>query len=276
MKISLQRLPPWLKILLFISCFTGLLVIAGFLRFFVPPPFHQLAFGVLGSGGGLFTIWLFSKLRAFSYAEAGIRLNNRSPLKFLLGVIIGLVFFLMLLMAFIGLTPASIRFSGHGFSTEALLQILALLPLALMEEIAFRSYPQQELNQRYGVWVSQVVMALVFGFYHILYGWDPLTAFTGPFVWAFLFGLAAIVSRGIALPLGIHFSLNAGQLIAGLNGTSPAALWVISYPRGMAQAVQQQSQLTGMLLHGVLWIILLLLTYYWNRRQKKVAKLTHH
>ncbi|PPL04788.1 CPBP family intramembrane glutamic endopeptidase [Parapedobacter indicus] len=269
MKTSLQRLPPWLKILLFIGCFTGLLMIAGFLQFFFSPAFRQLAFGILGSGGGLFTVWIFSKFRAFSYAKAGIRLNRRSPLKFLLGVVIGLVFFLALLMAFIWLTPVRIRFSGNGLSLEAGLQLLSLLPLALMEEMAFRSYPQQELNHRYGVWVSQFVMALVFGFYHILYGWDPVTAFTGPFVWAFLFGLAAIASRGIALPLGIHFSVNAGQLIAGLNGASPTALWIISYPSRTAEAVQQRSQVTSMGLHGGIWIMLLLFTFYWDRRQKK-------
>ncbi|HVW97454.1 MAG TPA: type II CAAX endopeptidase family protein [Mucilaginibacter sp.] len=274
MKISLQQLPSGLKIVLFIGCFTVLLVIAGFLQFFFPPTLHKLVFGIFGSAGGLFVVWLFSMLRAFSWAETGIRLNRRSPIEFLLGVVIGLFFFLAVLMAFIGLTPVSIRFSGHGLSVEILLQVLSLLPLALMEEIAFRSYPQQELDRQYGIWVSQIVMALVFGLYHILYGWDPLTAFSGPFVWAFLFGLAAIVSQGIALPMGVHFSLNAGQLIVGLNGVSPAALWVINNPHGMAQAVQRQSQLTGLCLHGAMLIILILLTFYWSRRQKKVAAFT--
>jgi membrane protease YdiL (CAAX protease family) len=101
--------------------------------------------------------------------------------------------------------------------------ILVLVVLALMEEIAFRSYPLVRLRDAFGVRTSIYCTSLFFALYH---GVDA-TNLLGPGVWGILFGLAAIASRGIALPLGIHFGANWMQSLFGLKAQFATSLWTI-------------------------------------------------
>ncbi|MBL0742657.1 CPBP family intramembrane metalloprotease [Chryseolinea sp. Jin1] len=86
-----------------------------------------------------------------------------------------------------------------------------------MEEIAFRSYPLLKLKRTMGLWPAQLIISVAFILYHISLGWSILTASLGPGVWAFVFGIAAIRSKGIALPTGIHVGLNLTLSILGMN-----------------------------------------------------------
>jgi membrane protease YdiL (CAAX protease family) len=98
-----------------------------------------------------------------------------------------------------------------------------------MEEVAFRSYFLVRLHQVFGLRVTLLFVALAFALYHISMGLSVYVAFGGPFVWSFVFGLAAVWSRGIALPAGIHISVNILQNIIGLHGNK-GLLWKISFP----------------------------------------------
>jgi len=131
--------------------------------------------------------------------------------------IFGLAIFAIILFVLLHFSELTIRYYPQSSATDYLFLYLPILPLALMEEIGFRSYPQQKLYQAYGPWISQLVIAVAFGAYHVLNGWSLLSSFAGPFVWAFVFGLAAIWSRGIAVPTGIHFALNVLQTVTGMK-----------------------------------------------------------
>ena len=73
----------------------------------------------------------------------------------------------------------------------------------------------------FGLRIAQVMTSLAFVGYHIIQGWDVQTAFLGPGIWAFVFGLGAVWSKGIALPTGIHVALNLNQLVFGMSITPP-------------------------------------------------------
>ena len=99
---------------------------------------------------------------------------------------------------------------------------LSLVPLAFMEELAFRSYPFFKLKDAFGVWVAQFAIAILFALYHYIGGWSLFASFAGPGVWSFAFGLLALRSNGIALPTGFHFGLNLALAAIGNKYWVPA------------------------------------------------------
>ena len=115
------------------------------------------------------------------------------------------------------LTPNPDYWNAIGFS------IIVLFVLALMEELVFRSYSLVRLFESFGMRTSIYCTSLFFALYH---GLDPANLL-GPGVWGILFGLAAIASRGIALPLGFHFGLNWMQSLFGMKTQFASSIWTI-------------------------------------------------
>ena len=108
---------------------------------------------------------------------------------------------------------------------------LPLIPLAFMEELAFRSYPLEILKGKKGLYTTILITAILFAFYHVANGWTIGRALAGPAIWGFFLGMAAIYSKGIALPTGIHYAFN---LTSAAFGNTPGAicLWTLSAHEG--------------------------------------------
>ena len=101
-----------------------------------------------------------------------------------------------------------------------------LIPLAFMEELGLRAYPLQILKNKIGVRFSIIITSILFALYHIVNGWEISVSFFGPGVWGLLFGIAAIYSKGIALPTGIHYAINLTPSAFGADDNS-IALWTV-------------------------------------------------
>lgn len=263
------QLTAFLKSMLFILVFIGFLMICGKIRYMIQlqPMYSALVYGILGCMAGIIVVWGFLKVEKRSISSIGLIWEKKTFVRFVLGVAIGILLFATILLGLLYFSALTIRFNSEPFSLAFFLVYLPILPLALMEEIGFRSYPQIRLNKAYGIWTSQIVIAIVFGAYHILNGWRVYTSFTGPFVWAFVFGLAALWSRGIAVPTGIHFSLNVLQNIAGMKG-SMGAIWVMEYPVGTTKLSIEKTETIGLLLHIAVLIGALLATAIFHKKMK--------
>jgi uncharacterized protein len=113
---------------------------------------------------------------------------------------------------------------AQGFTlAEASLSLATYLALASREELAFRGYPLQMLNRRFGPWTAQIVIALLFAAEHALGGWTWWQALFGSGVGALLFGAAALRTRGLAVPIGLHAAWNFGDTLLG--GKGAPGLW---------------------------------------------------
>ena len=256
------------KPILFMLVFTGLLFLCGNARSLFPSAYSFLAYGILGSLAGLVTARIFQRNRQPSFASMGLGWEKKTLLRFVLGSLIGLVIFVLILFVLLQFSELTIRYHPQSSATDYLFLYLPILPLALMEEIGFRSYPQQKLYQAYGPWISQLVIAVAFGLYHVLNGWSLLSSFAGPFVWAFVFGLAAIWSRGIAVPTGIHFVLNVLQSITGMKGTK-GAIWILDYPPGTNPVLMERTDRIGLFIQVAVLVVALLATYWYTRRNRE-------
>jgi membrane protease YdiL (CAAX protease family) len=141
----------------------------------------------------------------------------------------------------------------------------------MMEELAFRSYTFVSLNKKYGIWITQLVVAIAYAGYHIATGWSVTSAFAGPFVWAFVFGLAAAKTGGIAMPLGIHIALNILQPLTGFKGEE-YSLWSLNYPQDSPASVVNHTDTVGLYIQGMILIIGLLLTALYSARGKNMEQ----
>ncbi|WP_146169400.1 CPBP family intramembrane glutamic endopeptidase [Actinoplanes italicus] len=107
----------------------------------------------------------------------------------------------------------------------------------LVEELVFRGYALRRLAEGIGATAAVVVLAVIFGGYHLLSVGSSVTvkdggaelAWTavGPLVGAIVFGFAAVRTGGIALPLGLHLGWNWTQwhFFTFPADDNPVGLW---------------------------------------------------
>jgi len=130
-----------------------------------------------------------------------------------------------------------------------------------MEEIAFRGWAFRKLNQRFDIRITQLIVAIGFALYHVLNGWGFYGSFTGPFVWAFIFGLAAYLTNGVAMATGIHVALNIFQALLGFK-RSPNAVWQISTEEDMAIINN-----LGLIMQVIMLALGIYLTFYFYHKR---------
>lgn len=214
-------LQPLARVLTFWAGAITFLVLWGFVRSLVPPDFGPFVWGLGGSVAVLGLIRVFLRRERRTFAEVGLGWNSRSLVRLFGGLGLGVATYLATLL----LTAAvlgPIRFSpGTAPTVDAILvTVLGLIATALMEELAFRSYTLWTALRAIGFWPGQVLVAVAFSLIHIAYGWPPSTVLMGVLPSGLLFGAAAVVSRGLALPFGVHLGMNLSRWVTG-EGYAP-------------------------------------------------------
>ncbi|TCJ13249.1 CPBP family intramembrane metalloprotease [Flaviaesturariibacter flavus] len=239
---------PLARAALFWTLFVILLFLQGsMIKPFFPPAYERFVYGLQGMIAAGACCYLFAS-RATVVTSA-----RRQPGLAVAGFAAGLLLTALLFLVVYGTGGAGLYRTHAPFSALELLPYLALLFLAWMEEIAFRGYPFRLLEERYGLPVAQLIVAVAFAVYHMASGWHPLQALAGPGVWSFLFGIAAARSGGIALPTGLHFGVNVMQALAG-GFPGYRSLWKAGIP-DHPQAMQLAGLVTQAAILGLsLWL----------------------
>jgi membrane protease YdiL (CAAX protease family) len=255
---------PIVPVALFWLTFMLLLVLAGVLSGMFPSGVSRLVYGFGGTLAAWGSTYLILRLQNTSFTFIGLYWERNSIFRFITGVIIGgvtLAAMLWLLHVLAGFNWTS---NEKVWSGATILSYIAILPLAFMEEIAFRAYPFIILQRRYGIWVAQIVSAVAFALYHIPGGNGLLGVLLGPGIWGLIFGIAAAWSRGIAVPLGIHVALNAGQMIMGMKG-SDDALWKISDSGRLTSSATFDVNQVGVAMQLGVLVIAISLTFLYKK-----------
>ena len=113
--------------------------------------------------------------------------------------------------------------------------ILTLLCGALGEELMFRGYPFQHLEQATGTIRAVVLFAVFYGLLHIFNPGAGAWGIANTILLGVLFSIAYLRTRALWLPWGIHFGWNAALgLLFGLpvSGFRYFNLWVYTQPYG--------------------------------------------
>jgi hypothetical protein len=231
-----------------------------------------MVFGITGTIAAIIAICFFIKNENLNLRQIWLVFEWRSLTRFISGYLIGTIICVTMIAVLISLSELQLRPNkSFVFSTTILISYLAFIPLGLMEELAFRSYPFVKLNATYNFRITQLVVAIAFAAYHIIGGQGILSALLGPGVWAYVFGLATIRYRGIAMPLGLHVAANATQALAGMKGKKDA-IWLLDYSVPPGAEVMARTETIGILMHITMLIIAVLLTELYCPKMKKFSQ----
>jgi membrane protease YdiL (CAAX protease family) len=250
------------KAILFCIVFVALFILFSFVKSFIPNHYERLAHGIIGTLAALVTTLLFLKFDKKSFSDIKLRFEQSTLLKFFAGIITGVMIMGFLAWGVIYFSNSVIEINPQGDFWRFLLITAPLLPLAFMEELGFRAYPLEVLKSNVGIRASMIITSLLFALYHIVNGWPVATSFYGPAVWGLIFALAAIYSKGIAMPTGIHYAANLTTSAFGtVNNTT--SLWIIK----PAESVREGIDLSVILPSLILLILAIILTELFVRRK---------
>ena len=215
-----------IKSVLFCVVFTGLFVVFSFAKNFIPNNFERLAHGIIGTLAAFLTTILFLKFDGKKFSDIGLTFEQKTIVKFFAGTVVGVVIMGLLATSVMYFTHAKIDINPNSNFLHFLLMTSPLILLAFMEELGFRAYPLEILKDKVGIRLSIIITSVLFALYHIANGWTVAGSLYGPGVWGLVFGLAAIYSKGIAMPTGIHYAANlTTSAFGGANNTT--SIWTI-------------------------------------------------
>ena len=202
------------------SVFTGAIFALAFLLLSGRPPSYQIAspyfigIELASTAGVCLLVFLFRRLLdGKSFRSLGFEVREGWLKEVGLGFVLG--FFLMAL-AFAANILAGWAKVGQLFpllqaSKVLFLTFIFLLPAALNEEIAFRGYFLQNLEEAFGTWWAVGISSLVFSSFHLLNPHFSWLAFLNIALAGLLFAFAYLLTRNLWLPIALHFSWNYFQ-----------------------------------------------------------------
>jgi membrane protease YdiL (CAAX protease family) len=201
---------------------------------------------------------LFTRWDNIALRDIGASLSSRSLPRLAAGFLLG--------AAMVTVQDLTLLAAGHihwqrnpqAGMAQLIVGFALFSAIALREELAYRGYPLRRLNSAFGFWTAQLVVAAVFAIEHRLggsYTWAD--AFAGVFLGSLLFGAASLLTRGLALPMGIHLAWNFCQWLLG--GKKMPGLWQPIVDPGYEHYAQIAS-MTGYLIAfgGALAVLLFL------------------
>ncbi len=244
------------KAILFCSVFITLLILLSFTKSFFSFRAERLVHGIIGTIAAFAATFFFLQLDKRSFTDIGLRFENNTLLRFLIGIALGILIMGTMALSVIWFSGFTIESNPQGNLLNFLLLLLPLIPLAFMEELAFRAYPLIVLNEKTGTRAAILITALLFGLYHIANGWTLQNALLGAGVWGITYGLAATWSKGIALPTGMHYAANLTTAAFSVSANS-LSLFIIKSKSGTSLENYQGSDLAtllpqlGLLIAGV-------------------------
>jgi membrane protease YdiL (CAAX protease family) len=220
----------------------------------------ELCLGVAASLAAFVLTFLFVRWDGLRLTDVGAAPNPQSPLRLLYGFFIGLL--LVAVWASLSAVAGYVRWvpeSQVRFTTWAT-ALFGYLALSCREELGFRGYPLRRLEGPLEMWPAQLFVASVFVIEHRIGGSPWTHAIFGAGVGSLLFGMAAIATRGLAVPIGLHAAWNFGQWTLGLKGQP--GLW-----KGVVKpGLEERAELAGMSIYVAVTASATLLFWLWYRR----------
>lgn len=220
----------------------------------------ELALGIAASLATFALTFAFVRWDGVALENVGAAPKPHSPVRLLCGFVMGL----LLVVAWANLSVAAgyVRWKWQpevGISPAAI-ALLAYFALSCREELAFRGYPLRSLERPLGMWGAQSFVAIIFALEHVLGGAAWPQAFFGAGVGAILFGMAALASRGLAIPIGMHAAWNFGQWTLGLKGQP--GFW-----KGVVEpGLEERAEFVAMSAYVIVMALATCVFWLWYRR----------
>jgi membrane protease YdiL (CAAX protease family) len=194
-------------------------------------------------------ILIFLKWEKLKLDDVGIMPGKHSIFRFLCGYTIG--FGIAASQALI------VLFYGHfqlklvsGISIiDILSPLLLYFFIACREELVFRSYSLRSMNISLGPILALTVIGIIFIIEHVAGGMTWKMAILGSGAGSILFGVSALKTKGLALPLGLHSAWNFGQWSFGFK--NKAGIWQAIVEKGYESEIENVGLTAFLLVMGI-------------------------
>jgi uncharacterized protein len=232
--IHVHRWKSVVRVALFMMSCAVVLATVGPLMPGVTGQWSQAAVGVASALGAFLLTALFSRWDQIKLKDVGAAIERRSVFRSGIGFLIGLIL--------VGVHSSIVGFAGHCRlvrTTEVDLgstgvSLFTYIILSCREELAFHGYPLRRLDSFVGLYIAQIVVAIMFALEHVIGGVGWTNAFLGAAVGSLLFGMASLATRGLAVPIGLHAAWNFGSW--ALGGKETPGLWYVLVEQGALSA----------------------------------------
>lgn len=169
---------------------------------------------------------LFARQEGLQLKDVNLWPDMHTPARLALGFGMGAGIVGVMLMALFNLTAVDYEPVVGQSPLPFVLSSLVIIPLALMEEILFRSYPFFRMLKKVNVRMVIFITAVLFGLYHLNDETTIIGVLLGPGIWGVVYGVAAYLSKSVAVPLGIHVAANFMQGVFGMNSHVDSMLMI--------------------------------------------------
>lgn len=259
----------------FIQTFAALVLPVSFIGvLFILNTMSILTLGKYGLGGIVITLvailitFLALKKDKKTFRDIGFQWERKTPIRFTIGFFIGVFTAVLMLIIVVNFSSIEVVYNVNSNVPSALFWLLAFFPLAFMEEIIFRGYAFIKINKNIGLWPAQILLAILFAWYHDFTGATFFNQLLGPGVWALIFGISAIWSKGLAFPTGLHMTLNVVLALVGQKD-GRHAIWNLEYATEITPGLIAQTESVALILQVCILVIAIILTEYYRRNKLK-------
>ncbi|KMQ58883.1 hypothetical protein ACM40_18105 [Chryseobacterium sp. BLS98] len=215
-----EKVQAFAKVLLFYVCTIIILISASQFTKELSKPKGDLLSIFIAVLATFFLTFLFVKWDKIKLSDIGLKPGILTLKRLFSGFIIGLL--LAVLQALIVMAFGHLKLimtSGFNWGTIVFSLFFYLL-IAVREELVFRSYLLRTLDHKFKATFALSVMIILFILEHIVSGMSWKMAIVGSGLGGLLFGVAALKTKGIALPIGLHTAWNFGQWMTGFKNQS--------------------------------------------------------
>lgn len=226
----------------------------------IPGVWRTFALGAVASLCTFALTLLFVRREKLRLEEVGAAPRPASLRRFALGFVGGLI--LVALVNFPAFVAGHVRWvaASPDIAAAAMMSI-TFIALSCREELGFHGYPLRQLARVVGLWSSQLVIALAFAIEHWMGGMPWTRALVGPVAGSLLFGMAAIATRGLAVPVGLHAAWNFGDWMLGWKE------WPGMWEAVVAQGQEQRVELARTISYLAVFGVATLAFWIWHRRK---------
>jgi membrane protease YdiL (CAAX protease family) len=232
-----------------------------------------LSIGAIASLLTLGLTLLFVRWERKSLRDFGIHVTRRTPYLFSLGLLAGFALVAVHTAVTALFAPVHWAAAGHANPSQLVLASAGFLLLAMREELAFRGYPLRKLAADLGPWTAQLIIAALFAIEHWIGGASWTNALFGAGMGSLVFGTAALVTRGLAMPIGLHAAYNIADWARGGKGGD--GLWRLAVAPGSEQTAQLISMTCYVAVTGIAMVALCVWGRQLNRTEVQCPLSTH-
>jgi len=218
-KVKQNNVITCLRVLFFYILSVVILIAVSSITKRFPKKYEDVSTVILSSLLTFELVILFTGWEKLKCEQAGIVPGKSTFKRFAIGFLIGLSMAVLQVLISLCFAHKHLDVAINPTMNIGIMitNLLLYFFVAFREELVFRSYSLRALDYSIKAVAALSVIVVLFILEHIVAGMDWKTAIIGSGLGGILFGLAALRTKGLALPIGLHFAWNFGQWCTGFK-----------------------------------------------------------